>query len=210
MHFSNRLYWSTCKKRFPELFRSRRVVEFGSYDVNGTVREYFDDCTYLGVDWRAGPGVDLVCLAHEFDDPRKFGTVISSSMIEHDPYWEQSLRKMSEVLSDDGALLLSWGSALNTLHCVETCPDYDEEKNPKSFHPRPVKHVLDFLEDIGMHVQEFRYELNVLKESGMDVTKHPWSKKNNKGLAVGMFFRNEEHVRRDEIIVDDLYQEDMK
>ena len=206
MHPSNRLYWSTCKQRFPELFEGRRVIEFGSYDVNGTVREYFDDdCTYLGLDWRKGPGVDLVCLAHELDVTTKFDTVISSSMIEHDPHWKQSLRKMSEVLSDDGVLLLSWGSALNTIHSVETCPDYDKKINPKPFHPRPVRHVLDFLEEVGMHVQEFRYEFNVLKEQGTDVTK---LHQNAKGLAAGMFFKNGEHVRSDEIIVDDLYQED--
>ena len=151
MHTSNKLYWDTCKKRFPALFRNRRVVEFGSYDVNGTVRDYFEDCAYLGVDWRDGLGVDFVGLAHEFPvppEPKKCDTVISSSMLEHDPYWEKSLRKMVEVLSDDGALLLSWGSALNLSHEEETCPDYDKTKNPKPFHPRPVRHVLDLLEKL--------------------------------------------------------------
>ncbi len=101
MHLSNSLYWDTCKKRFPELFRNRRVVEFGSYDVNGTVRDYFEDCAYLGVDWRDGPGVDFVGIAHELDTPSKppkFDTAISASMLEHDPYWNMSLRKMVESL----------------------------------------------------------------------------------------------------------------
>jgi len=205
MHPSNILYWDTCKKRFPELFKNRRVVEFGSYDVNGTVRDYFDDCTYLGVDWRDGPGVDHVCLAHEFDESMKFDTVISTSMLEHDPYWEKSLHKMVDVLTDDGALLLSWGSALNLSHEEKTCPDYDEKTNPKPFHPRPVRHVLDLLDLLGMHVQESRYEFNVWKDQGRDVNKV----RKAKGFAVGIFFKNKDHVRVDERVVDTLYPEDM-
>jgi len=207
MHTSNKLYWDTCKNRFPELFRNRRVVEFGSYDVNGSVRVYFEDCEYLGVDWRGGPGVDSVGLAHEFDKEKllKFDTAISSSMLEHDPHWERSLCKMVDVLSDDGVLLLSWGSALNLSHEEETCPDYDKKTNPKPFHPRPVRHVLDLLEKLGMHIQEFRYEFNVWKDQGRDVSKA----KRFQGFAVGIFFKNKDHVRRDEVIVDLLYPEDM-
>lgn len=205
MHPTNSLYWDTCKDRFPELFRDRRVAEFGSYDVNGTVRDYFEDCTYIGVDWRDGPGVDFVAVAQDFDAAQRFDTVISASMLEHDPYWNMSLRKMVEVLNDDGALLLSWGSALNLSHEEETCPDYDKEMNPKPFHPRPVRHVLDLLEKLGMHIQEFRYEFNVWKDEGRDVNKA----KKSQGFAAGIFFKNEDHVRKDKVIVDLLYPEDM-
>lgn len=37
-----------------------RVIEAGSADVNGSVRHLFGDADYLGIDRRAGNGVDVV------------------------------------------------------------------------------------------------------------------------------------------------------
>ena len=44
----------------------RRVVEIGSYDLNDSAREVLQPGTasYVGVDWREGPGVDVVSLGH--------------------------------------------------------------------------------------------------------------------------------------------------
>ena len=33
------------------------VVEFGSYNVNGTLRPIFGNAKYIGIDMPAGPGV---------------------------------------------------------------------------------------------------------------------------------------------------------
>ena len=54
-----------------------------------------------------GPLVDLVSLVHDLKIPGTFKTVISASLLEHDPYWEKTLEKASEYLARDGAMFLS-------------------------------------------------------------------------------------------------------
>ncbi len=57
-----------------------RTAEFGSFNVNGTVRILFDCDHYVGIDWIAGPCVDVVSLAHEVNFQYQFDTIITASM----------------------------------------------------------------------------------------------------------------------------------
>jgi len=151
MHPANRAFWSRCKTRYPQYFEGDiSVLEVGSYDVNGSVRDYFNVAKYVGVDWREGPSVDIVCLAQNIN-LGIFNTVISASMLEHDPYWYQSIERMVENLDLDGILLLSWGAALNQPHELHTAPDH-------KFHNLPAGKVLNLLKELEMTVSEFHYE----------------------------------------------------
>lgn len=85
------------------------TLEVGSLDVNGSVRDLFVG-TYVGVDFREGPGVDLVVDAHDLK--RRFGeaafdVVVSTEMLEHDSAFWTSLVQMGEVLISGGHLLLT-------------------------------------------------------------------------------------------------------
>jgi SAM-dependent methyltransferase len=153
MHLLNRLFWQYCAKKYNKYFDGpNHILEVGSYDVNGSVRDYFKNFTkYIGVDWRPGPCVDVVCMAHDMDFPFKFDTIITASMLEHDRHWDKSITKMVELLKDDGILLLSWGAALNPPHEHYTADD-------GGFHSLPAGRVLKFLKSINVHVHEFRYE----------------------------------------------------
>jgi hypothetical protein len=143
-------WWRSLRTIHPEWFTNRRVLEAGSYDINGTVRGYFEGGTYLGVDWRAGPLVDRVCLIHNLPDLDPYETIISSSMLEHDPYWRASLNRLVALLAPGGALLLAWGGALNESHYVETAPD-------NQFHALPAGKVLALLGSLGCTVLRFQY-----------------------------------------------------
>lgn len=155
MHPSNERWWRGVIDLYPQCFAGKiTVVEFGSNDVNGSIRSFIGGGAeeYIGLDWRAGPGVDVVSLAHEA--PFKSGsidTVVSASMLEHDPYWAQSIVKMIDVLKPRGALFLTWGSATNRPHCMDTAPD-------GKFHPRKIGDVLSVLDEIGVGVQSCVYE----------------------------------------------------
>ena len=77
-----------------------KILEVGSYDVNGSVRPLFSRAgSYVGVDFRPGPGVDLTMNAHclKFPD-RSFDLVISTEMLEHDDQFWVSLQEMGRVL----------------------------------------------------------------------------------------------------------------
>jgi SAM-dependent methyltransferase len=63
----------------------RRVLEFGSLCVNGSVREVFTAATaYIGVDVQAGPGVDLAHDAATVDiQPGTWDAVLCCEVFEH-------------------------------------------------------------------------------------------------------------------------------
>lgn len=161
MHHANRLFWKRAAKRYPRWFKEpSRVLEFGSFSVNGSIRDQFTTPFYIGLDWRPGPCVDVVSLAHKAPfAPASFDTVASASMLEHDPYWRESIAKMVEVLKPDGLLALSWGAMRNRPHEFATAPDGE-------FHALAAGKVLDLLAELGMHVQEFQYESTILRAAG--------------------------------------------
>ena len=154
MHAANRRFWQRAKAQYPRYFDNpeARVVEFGSYNINGTIRDQFASHHYTGVDWIAGPCVDVVSLAHDAPfPPESCDAVVSASMLEHDPYWQRSLAKMVGVLKPDGLLALSWGAARNGEHCNETAPD-------GKFHALKAGLVLQELAALNIYVHFFQYE----------------------------------------------------
>jgi SAM-dependent methyltransferase len=153
MHPANARFWKEVVKTYPMEFVGKRVGEFGSFNVNdpeNLPRSLTSQCDYVGVDWRAGPNVDHVSLAHEVDlEP--FDTVVSASMLEHDPFWRHSITKMVELLKPGGLLALTWGAAGNPHHCAAEAPDGE-------FHPLKAGLVLTRLRELDMVIRLFAYE----------------------------------------------------
>ena len=91
----------------------KRVLEVGSYDVNGSPRQLVHDLfvprRYLGVDIRLGPGVDGILDASEVGVhyPRYFDVVISTEMLEHAVDWRGAVTGMKQALVPGGSLFLS-------------------------------------------------------------------------------------------------------
>lgn len=87
--------------------RDGQTIEFGSLDVNGSVREFFTG-GYIGIDMQAGPGVDYVCSTWNtpFADS-SFDTVVSTEMLEHDAHPELTFKEANRLLKPGGNLLLT-------------------------------------------------------------------------------------------------------
>jgi hypothetical protein len=102
-----------------QLQQNARVLEIGSYDVNGSIRSLFSGVReYIGLDLCAGPGVDLVANAHDLSNLNlgKFEVIISCETLEHDPNWRLTVKNMVESLSDDGVLIITCASTLRPEH----------------------------------------------------------------------------------------------
>jgi len=160
MHGSNRRWWKGCEKKYTPFFRDPScVIEFGSLNENGSIRDHFQCSNYVGVDWRPGrpngvesKTIDLISLAHEVPfAENSFDTVASASMLEHDPFWIWSLEKMVNLLKPDGVMFLSWGAAHNS-------PHHDRSSPVNRFHALPAGKAIKRLEGLGMYVHDFRYE----------------------------------------------------
>lgn len=109
MHDAVRIFLDDIKKKHPEYFDGKRVLEMGSMNFNGSVRDYFTNCDYTGIDWKDGAGVDKVVLAHKFD-AEPFDVVITTEMLEHDKYARRSMKNALRLLKPGGVLI---GTAAN-------------------------------------------------------------------------------------------------
>lgn len=153
MHPANACFWRELVATYPRDFSGKRVGEFGSYNINdpdNIPRSLTTSCDYVGIDWRDGPNVDHVSLVHEVDLPQ-FDTIVSASMLEHDPYWDKSIERMVELLRPGGLLALTWGAARNFPHCFQEAPD-------GKFHALRAGLVLRKLEQLSICVRLFCYE----------------------------------------------------
>jgi len=96
------------RKRFPEYFTKKRVLDVGSLDINGNNRHLFVNCEYVGLDVAPGKNVDVVSVAHRYDVPNEsFDVVLSTNALEHDMYYPMTLQKMCAVLKREGLMFFS-------------------------------------------------------------------------------------------------------
>ena len=129
-----------------------RVLELGSRDINGSPRSCFPaPAYYLGIDCHSGPGVDVVGVVHEILNSRScepFVVVVSTEMLEHDPFWTQTLCASVSLLKPGGLFLLSCASRKRGAHHLEDSPvpGHYQGLNPEDL--LPVLHRLALWESL--------------------------------------------------------------
>jgi SAM-dependent methyltransferase len=107
-HFSQLRYVELLSRRFPAHFRSARVLEIGSLDINGSIRSYFVDCDYVGLDVAPGKGVDVVCEGQKFEAPDDtYDVVISCEAMEHNPHWVATFKNMIRMCRPGGLVIMT-------------------------------------------------------------------------------------------------------
>jgi len=96
----------------PDEISGKRVLEVGSYNVNGSLRDNIlklSPSQYIGIDIIPGPGVDIVC---DSDDIIKrfgknnFGIVISTCSLEHTQNWRMAISNMKNVCEIGGIIII--------------------------------------------------------------------------------------------------------
>lgn len=85
-----------------------RVLEAGSLNINGSVRDLFPEAAeYIGVDVAEGNGVDWQGWFADYRDDKLFDVVVSTEMLEHDPFWHTSVQAMIDNLKEGGLLIIT-------------------------------------------------------------------------------------------------------
>jgi SAM-dependent methyltransferase len=109
MHKSSldKMQWFKDTHLTPYANRHARVLDVGSYDVNGTYKDILNDpaWTYVGADLAAGPNVDVV-----LQSPYKWGELKSSSFdivvsgqaFEHIEWFWLTMLEIERVLKPGG------------------------------------------------------------------------------------------------------------
>ncbi len=84
------------------------VLEVGSQNVNGSVRDHFSTDSYIGVDIGPGNSVDRIEDAERLSDPSAtWPVVISCEMLEHARRPWMAVAEMARVCSSPGHVILS-------------------------------------------------------------------------------------------------------
>ena len=97
-HPEQRDFLTKLRNQYPQWFTGVSVLEVGSLNINGTVRDFFQPVTYLGVDVGPGPGVDLIAEGQNLDYPNNhFDIAISAECFEHNPHWQATFANMHRM-----------------------------------------------------------------------------------------------------------------
>lgn len=113
------------------------IVEIGSYDVNGSLRQVAPPCTYIGLDYTAGPGVDRLISNEQLpvqDNTADF--VISASCFEHARFFWETFIECLRVSKNNGIIMINAPS--NSLH----------------FHQYPID-AWRFMPDAGLALEQY-------------------------------------------------------
>jgi SAM-dependent methyltransferase len=103
-------FFSRVFEMFPEVFRGK-VIDIGSYDINGGPHELISPTEYVGVDLAPGPNVTLVSGGQDVSLPTcYFDAAISSECFEHNPYWIATFQNMIRMTKSGGVVAFSTGS----------------------------------------------------------------------------------------------------
>jgi SAM-dependent methyltransferase len=107
-HYQQLEFVRIAKEALPNYFSRSRVLEVGSWDVTGTIRNYFSDCDYIGADITSGPGIDLVCEGQDIDLPtNSVDIAVSCECFEHNSHWLETFVNMLRILKPGGLFLMT-------------------------------------------------------------------------------------------------------
>lgn len=118
-------YIAKLKSKFPYEFSTGRVLEIGSLNINGTVRDAFSAKEYVGVDVGDGPGVDVVIGGHEYDNPSQFDCCISCECFEHNPFWKETFLNMIRLCRSEGLIIFTCATTGRPEHGTERSTPQD-------------------------------------------------------------------------------------
>lgn len=154
------------KSIYPNAFYKKNVLEVGSWNVNGSVRQFFSECDYVGIDIHEGNDVDVIIRASEFSvsKERKFDVVISCEMLEHDWEWKQSLESMYDNLKSGGLLLITCAAPNRPEHGTN---EHTPEDSPSTTSYYRNISIEDF-KSVLSEEMFLTYEIEIVRE-GMDL-----------------------------------------
>lgn len=94
------------RRAVDELGPFTRTVEFGSLDINGSIRHLFTG-DYIGVDREPGPLVDVVADACQWEPDESVDCVVCCEVLEHLAEWPDLLASAARALRPGGVVILT-------------------------------------------------------------------------------------------------------
>jgi len=139
------------KSQFPRFFHSSRILEIGSLDINGSIRSFFTNCVYVGIDIGPGPGVDVICSGDDYKEPdSSFDSVVSTECFEHTPKWVNIFKNMARLARSGGLIIMTCAGPGRPEHGTARC------------FPKASPFTEDYYRNISK--EEFMRECNIAQQ----------------------------------------------
>lgn len=123
-------YVNRIKNKFPEHFNNKVVLGVGTFDVCGSEDKFFENCDYSGLDLGAGPGVDIVCPAQDYDAPDEtYDTIISCECFEHNPYYKETIQNIVRLLKPNGMFIFTCATTGRPVHGTKSLEEESKIKH---------------------------------------------------------------------------------
>ena len=163
-HIQQMNYVEASKKQFPDNFINSRVLEVGSLNINGTIRTYFENCEYIGIDLGPGNCVDIICSGSKYDDHILYDTVASCECFEHNPEWVETFANMHRLCKKDGLIFMT---------CATTGrPEHGTSRTSPANSPLTIAQGWDYYRnlteddfrnnfDLNQMFSEFKFDRNI-------------------------------------------------
>lgn len=130
MHKEQIDFLDKIKNKFPNVFKDVKVLDIGSFNVNGNEKPWFENCDFIGLDIGPGEGVDVVCPANEYDAPDEtFDTIISCECWEHNPFYKESIQNAIRMLKSGGYFIFTCATTGRPIHGTSTQDKIDKERS---------------------------------------------------------------------------------
>lgn len=141
---------------------SPRVLEIGSLNINGSLRDLFlDQSNYWGIDVQDGPGVDEVADARTWSGFTSGGydLVLCAEVLEHQYDWRGIINQSAFHTADDGYFIMTAAGVGRHPHSAKTGwhlehGQYDEQPHDITDELEYYKNITEYdlsdcLEDVG-------------------------------------------------------------
>jgi SAM-dependent methyltransferase len=150
---------ASVKDKHPEFFSNTKVLEVGSLDINGSIRMFFSDCDYTGVDLGPGRGVDLIGKGEELPCPDgSFDVTASCECFEHNEKWVETFTNMVRMTRPGGLVFFT---------CATTGrPEHGTRRTTPGDAPYCTDYYKNLVaEDFSNLVEDFKhYEFSTYKQ----------------------------------------------
>lgn len=124
------------------------VLEVGSADVNGNVRNLFEGCNYIGTDMQAGNNVDIVVNGHDLKEhfkDKEFDLVFSFDTFEHDDKFWETMEQMKQVTKPGGWIVIGAPG--------RNCPLHEHPGDYWRFMPQGIQSLMEGLAEVEIDAQ---------------------------------------------------------
>lgn len=167
-HPQQMAYVNYVKSKFANSFKNSNVLEVGSLNINGSVRMFFDNCQYTGIDVGPGRGVDVVCPGQDYDAPdSSFDTIISCECFEHNPYWVETFQNMIRMCKTGGLIIMTCATTGREEHGTTRSKPQDSPLTINNMKWDYYKNLTqeDFLEAFDMSALFSKYAFDINDDS---------------------------------------------